>query len=175
MVVSRLGEVPRCGKNRLFEQILERASRIDGTLLLVFDEAHLLDGDALTDLRLLISSALDETPPLKILLVGQDPLRAMLRRSRHADLFNRISVRYQIRPFTKEQTGCYIDFQVTHAGGPDSLFDSSVKNAIHDFTSGVPRQINNLATACLLQASARGVIRIDNELFQNAVGEFQLP
>ena len=31
-------------------------------MLLVFDEAHLLDGDALTDLRLLISSALDVRP-----------------------------------------------------------------------------------------------------------------
>jgi len=175
MLVAQLGEVPRRGKDRLFEQILERAARIDGTLLLVFDEAHLLDGDALTDLRLLISSALDVAPPLKILLAGQEPLRAVLRRSRHADLFHRISVRYQLRPFNKDQTASYIDFQVTHAGGPDSLFDPSVKQAIHDFTGGVPRQINNLATACLLQASARQVLRIDNQLFQNAVGEFQLP
>ena len=175
MVVTQLGEVPRRGKDRLFQQILERAAGIDGTLLLVFDEAHLLDGDALTDLRLLISSAMDVAPPLKILLTGQDPLRAVLRRSRHADLFNRISVRYQLRPFTKDQTASYIDFQVTHAGGPDSLFDDSVKLAIHDFTGGVPRLINNLATTCLLQATARQVVRIDNELFQNAVGEFQLP
>lgn len=41
-------------------------------MLLVFDEAHLLDGDALTDLRLLNSSAPDVGPPLKMLLVGQD-------------------------------------------------------------------------------------------------------
>ena len=93
MVVTQLGKVPRRGKNRLFQQILERTAGIDGTLLLVFDEAHLFDGDALTDLRLLISSAMDVAPPLKILLTGHDPLRAVLRRSRHADLFNRISAR----------------------------------------------------------------------------------
>jgi hypothetical protein len=39
----------------------------------------------------------------------------------------------------------------------------------------VPRQINNLATACLLQATARKVLRIDDDLFQHAAGEFQLP
>ena len=55
------------------------------------------------------------------------------------------------------------------------LFDESVKTAIHDFTGGVPRQINNLATACLLQASAQNVLRIDDNLFQHAAGEFQLP
>jgi general secretion pathway protein A len=57
LVVTQLGESPRRGKERIYEQILERATRAEGTLLLVFDEAHLLDGQALTDLRLLISSA----------------------------------------------------------------------------------------------------------------------
>jgi general secretion pathway protein A len=142
---------------------------------LIFDEAHLLDGDALTDLRLLISSALDVRPPLKMLLVGQEPLRAVLRRAQHADLANRVSVRYQLRPFSREQTCRYIDFQLSQAGGDLKLFDDSVKAAIHDFTGGVPRQINNLATACLLQATVRQVRRIDDELFQQTAGEFQLP
>jgi general secretion pathway protein A len=175
MVVTQLGEAPRRGKERIYEQILERAARAEGALLLVFDEAHLLDGEALTDLRLLISSALEVGPPLKILLVGQEPLRAMLRRSRHADLSNRVSVRYQLRPLSREQTFRYIDFQLSQAGGDPKLFDESVKGAIHDFTGGVPRQINNLATACLLQATARKLMRIDDDLFQQAVGEFQLP
>ena len=144
-------------------------------MLLVFDEAHLLDSDALTDLRLLISSALDVRPPLKLLLVGQEPLRAVLRRAQHADLLNRISVRYQLRPLTREQTCRYIDFQVAQAGGDQKLFDDSVKAAIHDFANGLPRHINNLATACLLQATARKVRRIDDELFQQVVSEFQLP
>jgi len=175
MVVAQLGEAPRRGKERLYEQILERAARAEGALLLVFDEAHLLDSQALTDLRLLISSALNVGPPLKILLVGQEPLRGLLRRSQHADLANRVSVRYQLRPLSREQTFRYIDFQISQAGGDPRLFDESVKAAIHDFTGGVPRQINNLATACLLQATARKLMRIDDDLFQQAVGEFQLP
>ena len=69
-LISQLGEVPKRGKERLFEQILQRATRSEGTLLLIIDEAHLLDGEALTDLRLLVSSAMDVAPPLKILLVG---------------------------------------------------------------------------------------------------------
>ena len=67
------------------------------------------------------------------------------------------------------------DFQMTQAGGNGKLFDDSVKGAIHDFSGGLPRQINNLATACLLQATARKLARIDDELFQQAVNEFQLP
>ena len=46
MIVSRLGEVPRRGKERLFEQIVEHAQRTESKLLLIMDEAHLLEGDA---------------------------------------------------------------------------------------------------------------------------------
>ncbi|MGI9458287.1 MAG: ExeA family protein [Aeoliella sp.] len=174
LVATQLGETPRRGKDRLYEQILERANRTEATLLLVFDEAHLLNAEALIDLRLLISSALDVGPPLKILLAGQESLRATLKRAQHADLLNRVNVRFQLRPLTKDQTLHYIDYQLTHAGGDPKVIDESVKSMIHDFTGGIPRYINNLATACLLQATARKVARIDDDLFQQAAGEFQL-
>ena len=174
MILSRLGEVPRRGKERLFEQIIERAGRAESKLLLIMDEAHLLDGESLTDLRLLISSAIDVAPPLKILLVGQETLRATLKQSQHQALLNRIHVQYRVKPLSKEQTGRYIDVQMKQAGGPEDVFDHSVKELIHDFTGGLPRAINNLATACLLQATARNVQRIDEDLFRQACSEFQL-
>ena len=167
-VVSQLGEVPRRGKERLFEQILQRARASECTLLLIVDEAHLLDGDALTDLRLLVSSAIDTAPPLKMLLVGQEMLRATLKQTQHQALLNRINVHYRMKPLSKEQTGRYIDNQMKQAGGPEDVFDHTVKELIHDFTGGLPRAINNLATACLLQATARNVMRIDDALFQQA-------
>jgi general secretion pathway protein A len=175
LVASQLGESPRRGKDRVFEQILERAGRAEGTLLLIFDEAHLLTSEALTDLRLLVSSALDVGPPLKILLAGQDPLRGTMKRAQHADLLNRVSVRYQLRPLSKPQTAHYVDFQISQAGGDVKLFGQEVKDLLHDFTGGLPRAINNLAIACLLQATAAGAARVDEAVFRQAAAEFQLP
>ena len=123
----------------------------------------------------LISSALDVGPLLKILLVGQDSLRATLKRTQHADLLNRLSVRFQLRPLSREQTAQYIDFQIARAGGDAKIFDDEVKHLIHDFTGGLPRAVNNLAIACLLQATARRAPRIGEEIFQQAAAEFQLP
>lgn len=174
LVAAQLGEPPRRGKDRVYEQVLERAQRAEGTLLLIFDEAHLLTSDSLTDLRLLISSALDVGPPLKMLLVGQDALRGVMRRARHADLLNRVSVRYQLRPFSKEQTAQYVDFQVSQAGGDVKIFGPEVKDLLHDFTGGLPRSINTLAVACLLQATAAGLARVDEDVFHQATAEFQL-
>lgn len=175
LLVGKLGEVPCRGKDRLFEQILERARQAEGTLLVILDEAHLLDNDALTDIRLLVSSALDDTPPLKIVLAGQESIRQTLRQSSQTALLSRIGVRYHLPPLTRDQTATYIDFQVKQAGGSEKLFEESTKGLIHDYTGGVPRQINNLATACLLAASAENATRISEAILQQTLHEFQLP
>jgi general secretion pathway protein A len=171
LVLNALGEVPRWGKDKLYSQLLDRARSSDARLMLVFDEAHLLSGNALVDLRLLVSSAVEVGPPMKILLVGQDHIRQTLKRSEYADIVNRISVRYQLRPLTKEQTRRYIDYQVSHHGADSKIFDDAVKDMIHDFTGGVPRSINNIAIACMLSATATRTLRIDEESFQLAANE----
>ena len=96
---------------------------------MILDEAHLIDAEALTDIRLLISSALDDAPPLK----------------------------------------------VVQAGGSEKLIDPAAKNLIHDYSGGVPRQINNLATACLLQAAAQNATRVSEAILPQTLSEFQLP
>jgi len=175
LLVGKLGEVPRRGKDRLFEQILEKARQVEGALLLILDEAHLLDAHALTDIRLLISSALDDAPPLKIVLAGQEPLRHTLRQSLHAALLNRIAVRQHLAPLSKQETATYIDFQLKQSGGSEKLFESATKELIHDYSGGIPRQINNLATACLLQAAAENAARVTEPVLRQTLGEFQLP
>jgi len=172
-LVALLGEIPEWTKEQLLTQITDRAAQTDGTLLVLLDEAHLLRADAVTDLRLLVSSALHDEPVLRLVLIGQPSLLDLLRR--HRDMLDRITVRYHLHPLSKPQTATYLDFQVRTAGGADSLFDTGVKDLIHDYTGGVPRQINNLATACLLQAAAKNAARVDEPLLQQTLSEFHLP
>jgi general secretion pathway protein A len=171
LVLSQLGEVPRRGKDKLYSQIPDRARQVEGTLLLIFDEAHLLSGDALVDLRLLVSSAIEQGPPMKILLAGQDQLRQTLKRSEYTDIVNRISVRYQLRPLTKDQTRRYIEFQMKDHGSDSKAFDDAAKDLIFEFTGGNPRAINNAAIACLMQATCKGSLRIDEETFRSVSSE----
>ena len=171
LILTQLGEVPRRGKDRLYGQLLERAKRSEGVLLLILDEAHLLSGEALVDLRLLVSSAVELAPPLKILLSGQETLRQTLKRAEYTDIVNRISVRHQLKPLSKDQTHRYIDYQMVHGGGDTKIFDDNVKDMVHEFTGGNPRGINNAALACLLAATARRVARIDDEIFRQVTHE----
>ena len=174
-LVAKPGEVPRRGKERLFQQILDKARQKDDALLAIFDEAHLLQVEALTAIRLLIGSALDDAPPLKVAPAGQEPLRHTLRQSLHAALLSRIAVRHHLAALTKPETATYIDFQIKRAGGSERIFQASVKDPIHDYSGGIPRMINNLATACLLQAMAENASRVNEAILRQTLNEFQLP
>jgi len=176
LIVRTLGERPGCrGKQHLFVQIFDKVRQNERTSLLIVDEAHLLSSEALTDLRLLVSDALDESPRLKLLLVGQDALAHTLQRHGHLDLLHRINVRCHLHPLSPEQSASYIDFRVRKAGGSDKIFEPEAKTLIHEYTGGVPRQINNVATACLLNAAARNTLKVNEPLVSETLREFRLP
>ncbi len=174
LIVTKLGEKPLMGKDRMLLQILDRINLNDKCTLFIIDEAHLIDPKILTDLRLLISS-IDEEISLKILLCGQEGLGQILKRSSYADLVHRITLQFVMQPLSNEKTDAYIDYRITKAGGSAKIFEPEAKNLIHDYTGGVPRQINNVATACLINAAARNLKKITETLVNETMAEFHLP
>ncbi len=174
LMVIKLGEKPKLGKDRMLLQILERINQNDKCTLFIVDEAHLLAAQTLTDLRLLISS-IDEQISLKILLCGQENLSQTLKRSSQADLLQRITLQFMMQSMPKAQTSAYIDHRITKAGGKEKIFEPEAKDLIHDYTGGVPRQVNNVATACLINAAARELKIISEALVNETMAEFRLP
>ncbi len=174
LIVTKLGEKPLMGKDRMLLQILARIKLNDKCTLFIIDEAHLIDPKILTDLRLLISS-IDEEISLKILLCGQEDLNQILKRASYADLVHRITMQFVMQPLSKEETTAYIDYRITKADGSTKIFEPEAKDLIHDYTGGVPRQINNVATACLINAAARDLKKITETLVNETMAEFHLP
>lgn len=173
-IAAALGEKPSLGKDRLFRQILDKTRESERTVLLALDEAHLLGETTLTDLRLLLSAPQVRPAGIKLLLCGQEALSKLLTRASLADLLNRIGVRYHLRPLSKDQTVGYLDRRLAAVGGSDQLFELSAKHLIHDYCAGIPRQINNLATVCLIHAASRQLKRIPEALVADAAAELRL-
>lgn len=174
-IVAELGEEPRLGKDRLFRQILQCVNKSETSTILLLDEAHLLSTDALVDIRLLLGSLTEKAPKLKIVLCGQQPLRLMLKRQAHADLADRIAVRYRLVSLNGEQTSAYIQARMQHAGAPKDVFQNDARDAIHEYAQGNPRQINNIATACLINAAIKNEGIITETAVNQAMNEFRLP
>jgi general secretion pathway protein A len=174
LLVNELGEEAKRTKDRLFLQLMDKIRKLSITPIIIIDEAHLLDQNAITDLRLLISSPLDETPCIKLILAGQMEIKNQLKKSIHTDFANRISVYFHMNPLSLAQTHAYIDLQLKKAGNGSELFDPAVKDAIFDFSGGIPRIINNIATACLIHAACEEKRTIDSSLFNQTMADFQL-
>ena len=173
LLVSSLGEMPARCKEKAFLQVLAKTKDKDVTTVVVIDEAHLLSSEALVDLRLLVSGALDERPGLKIVLSGHPNLKKELKRSCHNALRQRITVSYSLAALTQSQTHHYIDYHLKSAGTSVKIFDDQVKTSIHDYTRGVPRIINSIATACLINAAVSNVQIVTPLLLSQSLDEIQ--
>jgi len=174
LLVMGLGEMPARGREKLLVQILQCADKTEACTLLVIDEAHLLEAESLIDLKLLANAGLKDRAPVKILLCGQETLREQLRRQCHTDLAQRIGVQARLLALSSDQTTAYLNHQMTQAGSSERVFVPEAKSMIYEYSGGIPRKINNAATACLMNAASRNLNVIDEALVNQTMSELHL-
>ncbi|WP_018719086.1 ExeA family protein [Arhodomonas aquaeolei] len=133
--------------------------------LLVVDEAQDLEAEALEELRLLTNLTVNGEPALQILLLGQPPLRELIRRPEMEQFHQRLIASCRLEPLDEQQTRDYVHYRLERAGWDgDPSFSEAVFRLLHVATGGVPRRINLLAGRMLLDAFAdsRHTIRAEH-------------
>ncbi len=158
-IVTALGGVPRFHKAALIPQTMDLLAAEEHergrTVVLVVDEAHLLDADQLEELRLLTNADMDSHSPFACLLVGQPTLRRRIKLGTFAALDQRITLRYAMHGMT--DTG---DRQLhrpppqTGRRAPTPCSPTTPLALIHQVSRGLPRAVNNLAVQALVAAFA---------------------
>ena len=130
-------------------------------LLLVIDEAHNLEDDALEVVRLLSDIQLNGNLLLQIFLVAQPVLRARLATPRLDALRQRFLVTDHIDGLTPEEVPQYIQKRMQQAGWQgDTPFDAEAIERIQQATDGNPRQVNILCERLLTQAYVEEKTRV---------------
>jgi type II secretory pathway predicted ATPase ExeA len=174
-IVAALGGSPRFHRAALIPQAQEllaaEASERGKQVVLVVDEAHLLDADCLEGLRCLSNADMDQTAPFCLLLLGQPTLRRRLRLGAFAALDQRVGLRYAIGGLEPTETAGYIAHHLGLAGRSDTLFSDDAVGLIHQVSRGLPRQVNNLATQSLIACFAAGKAIVDESAARAAVTE----
>jgi type II secretory pathway predicted ATPase ExeA len=140
-------------------------------VVLIIDEAHLLDAESLEGIRCLSNMGMDQTAPFCLLLLGQPTLRRKLRQGTFTALDQRIAVRYAINGLSAEETQSYVEHHLALAGRSDTLFSDDAVALIHDTSRGLPRLINNLAVGSLIAAFASKKGIVDASAARAAVAE----
>ncbi len=82
-------------------------------------------------------------------------------------------MRYHLAGLDPGGVGTYIEHHLRYAGVKRPIFAEQAVQAIAVLTRGLPRMINNLATACLLDACSREKPLVDEATVQRAAAEVQ--
>jgi type II secretory pathway predicted ATPase ExeA len=175
LIVTRLGGSPKFHHAALIPQAQEllaaEASERGKRVVLICDEAHLLDAESLEGVRCLSILGMDQTAPFCLLLLGQPTLRPRLRQGVFTALDQRIAVRYTITGLSPAETTSYIQHHLALAGRSDTLFSDDAVALIHEVSRGLPRQVNNLAVSSLIAAFASKKAIVDESAARAAVAE----
>jgi len=175
LIVTALGGTPRFHHAALIPQaqeLLQAESAERGKqVVLIIDEAHLLDAESLEGVRCLSNLGMDQIAPFCLLLLGQPTLRRKLRQGTFTALDQRIAVRYAIAGLTPAETTSYVQHHLALAGRSDTLFSDDAIGLICEVSRGLPRQVNNLAVGSLIAAFAANKAIVDESAARVAVAE----
>lgn len=174
-IVTALGGTPRFHRASLIPQAAEALATEETErgrrVVLVLDEAHLLDSEQLEGLRLLSNAEMDSRSPFACLLVGQPTLRRRIRLGAFAALDQRVALRYSMTGMEPPETADYVAHHLRIAGRSDTLFSDDALTLAHQVSRGLPRAVNNLAVQSLVAAFADNKAIVDESSVRAAVTE----
>jgi general secretion pathway protein A len=123
--------------------------------VLILDDAHELRPDVLGMFRALTNYEMDSRLVLSIVLVGQPPLAAMLRRPEHEDVARRIVHYAALRLLSRDEVEQYVAHRCAVAGSSQVPFDAASLDAIFEIGRGNLRATDLLALKALEVADRR--------------------
>jgi general secretion pathway protein A len=145
------------------------------TAVLLIDEAQNLSHGVLEQVRMLSNLETETEKLIQIVLIGQPELTRNLMLPAMRQLNERITVRYDLKPFSPPEIGEYIQHRLKVAQGPGSIkFTRGALDLIYSFTEGIPRRINALCDRALLIAYTKNVSNIDRRIIKLAVHDIGL-
>ena len=143
--------------------------------VLIIDEAQNLPLQVLEQLRILSNLETDKEKLLQIIMVGQLNLQPLLRSPELRQLDQRVSIRYELKPLTREEMAAYITHRLQVAGGSNAVsFTPRALHCVYQYTGGIPRLINLICDRALLGAFSARVHSVTHDLVERAAETLDL-
>ncbi len=143
--------------------------------LLIIDEAQNLPRQVLEQIRILSNLETHKEKLLQIVLVGQLNLKDLLRAPELRQLDQRVSIRYELKPLTREETAAYVAHRLTIAGGGAQVsFTAKSLDRVHRYSRGIPRLINLICDRALLGGYSQRATRIVPQMVVSAAHNLDL-
>jgi len=151
-----LGLPYRSAKSALFAQIqreiLDSREQRGKTVVLVIDEAQLLQIGPLQELRLLTNFKMDSVEPFILILAGQSDLDRVMDYAILEPFAQRLRLRYHMAPLTQTETSAYVEHHLKLCGAVEPIFAKDALAALHEISYAIPRRIGSTAVQAMFHA-----------------------
>ena len=143
-------------------------------LVLVIDEAQLLEVPLLEELRLLTNLVRYDQPCVHLVLAGNHEVEERLAGPRLESFNQRLAARCYLAPFSQAETRAYLAARFSACDGRiERLLTDDAVTRIHQATDGVPRLVNQLCDHALVLGAAAGRLRLDAAAIAEAWADLQ--
>jgi type II secretory pathway predicted ATPase ExeA len=133
-----------------FVKFLIREYAAAHPVVLIVDEAQNMGAKGLEEVRMLSNVNAQKEYLLHLILVGQPELGELLQKPELRQLTQRISVAYNLTPFSTKDVAAYISHRLTVAGGRPDIFTPEAVRLIAAASDGIPRLVNTLCDLALV-------------------------
>jgi general secretion pathway protein A len=148
---------------------------LGASAVLIIDEAQNLPIPVLEQIRILSNLETDMDKLLQIVLVGQLNLHPLLKAPQMRQLDQRLSIRYQLRPLSRDEVAAYVSHRLNLAGGAASIvFQPKALDLLHRRSGGIPRLVNLVCEGSLLTAYSARTNRVSPEMVCQAAENLEL-
>lgn len=165
-------------KRQFHEYLLKETKVNNKRVILIIDEAHLMDQhhcqQTLEEIRFLLNTDYDSKNPLTLILCGQNELWGLLSKDRSRAITQRIDVIAKLAPMDVPDISRYINAHIKYSGTSLDLISASAVEAIALASGGIPRIINKICTHALIYAANKAMKIVNEEVIRHVV-ETELP
>ena len=145
-------------------------------VILIIDEAQNLDTQLLEEVRLLTNLETSKSKLLQVILIGQTELDDILGRNECRQLKQRVSLRFHVKPLSKDETNEYIKHRLKKAGGVDmDVFTPKALDKIYKYSKGIPRVINIVCDNALLIGYATDQQIVGDKIIREVIENLEGP
>jgi len=142
--------------------------------VLIIDEAQNLTEELLEQVRLISNFETDDRKLVQIVLMGQPELRDRLNSHQLRQLRQRITVRYHLKPLTRNEVGRYIQHRLVLAGSQGvPTFTGPAIWRVFRYSKGIPRLVNAVCDKALLAGFVAQSNRINYWMVGRAIRELE--
>lgn len=143
-------------------------------VIIVIDEAHQMPDETLEEVRLLSNLETEKEKLVHMILAGQTELYDRLESKNLRQLMQRISVKANLTPLSRQQIEEYINSRMRKAGLDRELFKQEALKEIHKYSGGIPRLINLLCSRSLMAAYVDGTHHIEKRHVRIAAEDLKI-